>query len=146
MKTSEKGINLIQEFEGLVLIAYLCPANVPTIGYGHTSTVTRADVGKKKITPQEAEALLISDLPRYERGILNNVKSDINQNQFDALVSFVYNLGEGTLKTSTLLKKINANPSDLSIKGEFGKWINAGGKPLPGLIKRRSAEAELYFS
>ncbi len=147
MKTSQKGISLIKKYEGCKLTAYLCPANVPTIGYGHTGKdVTKADVGKKKITPAEAEVLLVSDLPKYANGVERNVKSTINQNQFDALVSFVYNLGEGNFKSSTLLKKINKNPNDTTIRNEFAKWVKAGGKTLAGLVKRRADEAELYFS
>ncbi len=147
MKTSQKGIDLIKKYEGCELTAYLCPANIPTIGYGHTGKdVTRADVGKKKITSAEAEALLVSDLPKYESGVLHNVKSAINQQQFDALVSFVYNLGEGNFKSSTLLKKVNKDPNDSTIRNEFAKWVNAGGKKLAGLVKRRADEVELYFS
>jgi lysozyme len=147
METNQKGIDLIKFFEGCKLTAYLCPAGIPTIGYGHTGTdVTQADVGKKTITKEQAEALLISDLPKYEKGVTNNVKSVINQNQFDALVSFVYNLGEGNFKSSTLLKKINANPNDATIRNEFNKWINSNGKPLSGLVIRRKQEADLYFT
>lgn len=147
MKTSPKGIGLIKKYEGCKLTAYLCPAGVPTIGCGHTGKdVTRADVGKKTITEVEAEALLIADLPKYESGVLRNVKSAVNQNQFDALVSFVYNIGEGNFKSSTLLKKVNKNPNDETIRNEFSKWVNAGGKKLAGLVKRRADEAELYFS
>ena len=147
MKTSEKGAYLIKKHEGLILKAYLCPANVPTIGYGHTSTVTKDDVmNKKTITSAEADALLRKDILVSELAVKTNVKSALNQNQYDALVSFVFNLGEGNLRKSTLLKKVNANPSDPTIRDEFNKWVNGGGKRLPGLVKRRSEEADMYFS
>ncbi len=103
-------------------------------------------MGKKKITEKEAETLLANDLSSYEKSVNSCVKSSINQNQFDALVSFTYNLGIGNLKSSTLLKKVNKNPDDTSIRYEFVKWIYAGGECLPGLVRRRADEAELYFS
>jgi lysozyme len=84
-------------------------------------------------------------LDTYEKSVDSFCRDDINQNQFDALVSFAYNLGVGNLKSSTLLKKVNANPSDPTIRDEFMKWVNGGGKKLPGLVKRRQAEADLYF-
>ena len=141
MKTSDKGIGLIKRFEGLRLKAYLCPAGKPTIGYGHTKDVKLGDV----ITEEEAEQLLLEDLIVVENEI-NKHNLDINQNQFDALVSFVYNVGQGNFERSTLLKKIKSNPNDLSIRNEFMRWIYADGKPLNGLKKRRKMEADLYFS
>ena len=141
MKTSDKGIGLIKRFEGLRLKAYLCPAGKPTIGYGHTKDVKLGDV----ITEEEAEQLLREDLIVVENEI-NRHNLNLNQNQFDALVSFVYNVGIGNFRTSTLLKKIKANPNDKTIANEFKRWVYSNGKRLPGLVKRREEEAELYFT
>ncbi len=140
MKTSDKGIGLIKRFEGLRLKAYLCPAGKPTIGYGHTKDVKLGDV----ITEEEAEQLLLEDLIVVENEI-NKHNLDINQNQFDALVSFVYNVGVGNFRTSTLLKKIKTDPNDKTIANEFKRWVYGGGKILPGLVRRRKEEANLYF-
>lgn len=142
MKTSQKGIDLIKKHEGCKLEAYLCPAGVPSIGYGHTKNVFLGTT----ITQAEAEALLREDLSYCESAVIRLVKKPINQNQFDALVSFVFNIGEGKFKTSTLLKVINNDPNDYAIKPQFQRWIFADGKTLPGLIDRRNEEAKLYFS
>ena len=142
MKITNEGINLIKKFEGLRLEAYLCPAGVWTIGYGHTKGVKKGQV----ITQLEADNLLKEDLSSFEKGVTSLIKSNINQNQFDSLVSFAYNLGLANLKSSTLLKKVNSNSNDRTIVDEFIKWIYAGGKPLEGLKRRRQAEAYLYFS
>lgn len=146
-KTGAAGIALIKQFEGFVGKPYLCPANVPTIGYGATFYP-----GGKKVTMQDppitesvGHDLLINMLGRFEKAVDSSCRDDLTQNQFDALVSFTYNLGEGNLKSSTLLKKVNANPNDPTIRDEFMKWVKAGGKVLPGLVKRREAEANLYF-
>ena len=142
MEITNEGINLIKKFEGLKLESYLCPAGVWTIGYGHTKGVKKGD----KITQLEADNFLKEDLISFEKGVTRLIKSNINQNQFDALVSFAFNLGLANLKKSTLLKKVNSNPNDRTIVDEFIKWIYAGGKQLEGLKKRRQAEAYLYFS
>ena len=141
MKASFNCINLIKEFEGCKLEAYLDSVGIATIGFGSTRGVKLG----QKITYQETEQLLIRDMAFAENAVNILVKSKINQNQFDALVSFVFNLGEGNFGKSTLLRKINANPNDISIRQEFNKWINAGGKPLNGLVRRRAKESELYF-
>jgi lysozyme len=141
MKTSQTGIDLIKQFEGCRLKAYLCPAGIPTIGYGHTHGVKIGD----KITQELAELLLKDDLNSEFEYYVNNYSLNINQNQFDALVSFVYNVGPGNFQKSTLLKKARKNPNDLTIAGEFMKWTKAKGKELPGLRKRRILESELYF-
>ena len=148
MKTSKKGLDLIKKYEGLELKPYLCPANVPTIGYGatyypHGVRVTMSD---KDVTEGFAEVLLLEMLERYEKGVERYVQSDINQNQFDALVSFAYNLGLGALKGSTLLKRVNENPCNENIIFQFKRWVNAGGVKLSGLVKRRNEESILYFS
>lgn len=148
MKTSKKGIDLIASFEGLRLKPYLCSAGVPTIGIGTTVYPDGKKVTLKdpEITLQDAQRFLAHDLARFEKEV-NAIISPIqlNQNQFDAIVSFAYNLGSQRLKMSTLLKKIKANPKDASIRDEFMKWNKAGGQVLAGLTKRRKAEADLYF-
>lgn len=141
MRTSNKGIELIKNYEGLRLEAYVCPAGKPTIGYGHTKNVKLG----QKTTVEEAEQFFKEDLIIVENEI-NRHNLNINQNQFDALASFVYNIGIENFKTSTLLKKIKANPNDKSIENEFKRWIYSGGKVFPGTIKRRNEEAKLYFS
>ena len=146
-KTDAAGIELIKKFEGFMSKPYKCPAGVPTIGYGATfypdgKKVTMSD---KSITVQEGTALLASMLTTFEQYVDSYCIDSINQNQFDALVSFCYNLGPNNLKSSTLLKKVNLNPKDQSIRAEFMKWNKAGGRVLKGLTTRRTAEADLYF-
>lgn len=140
MKTNQAGIDLIKQFEGCKLQSYLCPAGVPTIGYGSTNGVTMG----MTITEEEAESLLRVDLEKFEKQ-LNSLNLKINENQFSALVSFIYNLGFGSFLTSTLRRRIMTNPNEPSIRDEFNKWVRGGGKVLPGLVKRRAAESELYF-
>ena len=141
MRTSRKGIELIKAHEGLRLDAYLCPAGVPTIGYGHTHGVKMGD----RITEEQAEKFLIGDLAVVEREI-NRYGFELTQNQFDALVSFVYNVGAGNFRSSTLLKKLKANPNDPDIANQFKRWVYGDGKVLPGLVRRRNEEAKLYFN
>ena len=141
MNTSPKGIALIKEFEGLRLKAYKCPGGVWTIGYGHTAGVKPGMV----ITEAQAEEYLKADLIAFER-YLNGLGLALNQNQFDALVSFIYNVGTGNFSSSTLLRKVRANPQDNSIMDEFLRWVYSKGRVLPGLQRRRLAEMKLYFS
>ena len=141
MKTSPKGIALIKEFEGLRLKAYKCPGRVWTIGYGHTAGVRPGMV----ITEAQAEEYLMADLIAFEKH-LNGLGLALNQNQFDALVSFIYNVGTGNFSSSTLLRKVRANPLDNSIMDEFLRWVYSKGRVLPGLQRRRLAEMKLYFS
>jgi len=122
MKTSPKGIALIKEFEGLRLKAYKCPGGVWTIGYGHTAGVRPGMV----ITEAQAEEFLKEDLFSCENAV-NNQKLSINQNQFDALVSLIYNIGIGNFQKSTLLRKARVNPNDNSIMDEFLKWVYSKG-------------------
>jgi lysozyme len=148
MKINKAGIDLIKTFEGCRLKAYKCSAGVVTIGYGSTYYPNRSPI---KITDklnsvQDAEDLLLVTVEEFE----NNVSAlfynvTLTQNQFNALVSFAFNLGVGALAKSTLLKKAKLNPNDKTIALEFAKWVNAGGKKLPGLIRRRKAESDLYF-
>lgn len=139
MKINADGIDLIKKWEGLKLEAYLCPANVWTIGYGHTRTAKPG----MKITQTEAERLLRSDLQKFEQAVRNAVKVDLTENQFAALVSWVYNIGEGAMKSSTLLKKLNAGDYD-SVPSELMRWNKVKGKPVKGLTNRRAAEAGLW--
>ena len=141
MKTSPKGIALIKEFEGQRLKAYKCPGGVWTIGYGHTAGVKPGMV----ITEAQAEEYLKADLIAFER-YLNGLGLALNQNQFDALVSFIYNVGTGNFSNSTLLRKVRANPQENSIMDEFLRWVYSKGRVLHGLQRRRLAEMKLYFS
>lgn len=145
--TGRRGLDLIKSFEGLVLKPYLCPAGVPTIGYGSTryENGQRVKLSDPAITEARAESLLRVTLREYEQAVDAVTRDDVNQNQFDALVSFAYNLGVQALKGSTLLKRVNANPADPAIAKEFSKWVNANGKKMAGLVRRREAEAKLYF-
>lgn len=139
-RTSQNGINLIKGFEGCRLRAYQDSVGVWTIGYGHTSSVYCGQV----ITQAQAESLLKTDLVSRENVINQNVKVPINQNQFDALVSFVYNLGAGNFLKSDLLKYLNKSQYTKAAN-EFVLWSYAGGKKLAGLVKRRTAEKALFM-
>ncbi|MGR2663680.1 lysozyme [Chromobacterium haemolyticum] len=140
MKTSDAGITLVKSSEGLKLVAYKCPAGIWTNGYGHTGPdVTPGMV----ITQAQADALLARDLERFEAGVARLVKVPLNQNQFDALVSFSYNLGLGALQGSTLLRLLNAGDY-AGAAAQFPRWNKAGGKELPGLTRRRTAEQSLF--
>ena len=147
-KISKKGLDLIKKFEGLKLKPYLCSAGVPTIGYGNTLYENGKKVSLKDsvITESRATELLSYSLRNLEQQVDSFCRDDINQNQFDALVSFAFNLGPYNLKSSTLLKKVNKNPKDPTIRDEFMRWTKAGGKVLKGLVERRKVEADLYFS
>jgi len=148
MKTGINGLELIKKYEGFRAEPYRCPAGVPTIGYGATYYPggRRVTMNDDPISKQRAEDLLKDMLTRYEDGVNRYVQHQINQNQFDALVSFAYNLGVGALQKSTLLKKINIDPCDPDIAKEFKKWVRAGGRVLVGLQRRRKEEANLYFA
>lgn len=148
MKTSNKGLALIKKYEGFFAKPYLDPIGIPTIGYGATYYPNKVKVTMKDkpLSEKEASELLAQMLNVYENQVALLVTKPINQNQFDALVSFTYNLGATNLGKSTLLKKVNKNPNDPTIRDEFVKWNRAGGKVLNGLTKRRRDEAVLYFS
>ncbi len=139
--TSQAGINLIKSFEGCKLTAYQDSVGVWTIGYGHTANVYSG----MKITEAQAEAYLKQDLKTSENAVNNKVTYSIKQNQFDALVSFTFNVGSGNFGSSTLLKKLNQG--DISgAANEFTKWIYAGGEILDGLVRRRAAEKEMFLN
>lgn len=143
METSERGLALIKEHEGYRDTAYRCPAGEWTIGFGHTSGVKEG----QRCTPMDAGRWLKEDIAAAEREVSFQTQGvPLRQCQYDALVSFVYNIGAGNFRNSTLLKKVRANPDSPSIRDEFGKWIYGGGRVLPGLVARREAEADLYFS
>lgn len=166
IKVIDKGLNLIKSFEGIVdgnpktvsLDPYICPAGYWTIGWGHVVTfngkMLRGAENKSVayaqypngITRAQAEELLKVDLTKFINQIINLIKVELNDNQDNALLSFAFNLGPGNLAKSTLLKKVNANPSDPSIRTEFMKWVNKGTSFEKGLTRRRAAEADLYFS
>lgn len=140
MKTSSVGIDLIKQFEGFRGMAYKDPVGIWTIGYGHIKGVKEGDM----ITREEATLLLQEELAEYEDYIKKYVKVSLNQNQFDALVSWVYNLGPKNLQQSTMLKKLNRGDYDL-VPDEMKKWNRAGGQVLSGLKRRREAEANLFL-
>jgi len=148
MILDNKGYLFITKHEGLSLKPYLCPAKIPTIGYGNTyySDGKRVTLLDKEITKQQAFDMFKEIANRFGKRVDELVTSNINQNQFNALVSFAYNVGTGNFSSSTLLKKVNKNPNDLTIKAEFLRWNKAGGKVLNGLTNRRNEEADLYFS
>ena len=146
MRTGENGKQLIKKSESLKLKTYLCPAGSPTIGYGHTGPDVKMGM---EITEQQANELLDRDLISSENAVQRRVKVVLTQNQFDALVSFTFNLGEGALKDSTLLKKLNAE----DYKGaadEFLKWnknrVNGVLMESNGLTTRRQKERALFLS
>jgi lysozyme len=151
ISVSENCLRLVSQFEcggnvSKYLKAYKCPAGVWTIGIGTTvypngKRVRTGDL----ITEQQAYDFLTHDLAYAQQMVDSYTTDDISQSQFDSLVSFAYNVGVNALKGSTLLKKVNADPNDPAIKGQFEKWVYGGGKILPGLVRRRKSEAWLYF-
>ena len=147
---NDATVALIKSFEGLVLNSYPDPATNGepyTVGYGTTiyPDGTKVKLGQS-ITKEQAEQYLKHDIDTFAKNISPLIKSTLNPNQFGAIVSFAYNVGVGNLKSSTLLKKVNANPSDPAISNEFSKWNKANKKVMVKLTKRRVAEATLYFS
>ena len=147
MQLNDRGKDLIKLFEGCKLVAYKCSAAKDTIGYGNTFYEDGTPVKPgDKITQQRANELFEIIAKDFADRVKPLVKSTVTPNQFAALTSFAYNAGIGNLKSSTLLKKVNANPNDPSIALEFAKWDKAGGKVLAGLTKRRASESKLYFT
>jgi len=141
MNISEQGLTLIKESEALRLESYADSIGIPTIGYGHTSLVRLGDV----CTEVEADAFLISDLETVEKCIKNSVSVELTQGQYDALCSFVFNLGCTALRNSTLLRLLNSG-DDVGAGEQFKRWDHAGGKILAGLTKRREKEAEMFLA
>lgn len=140
MKTGQYGIDLIKKYESCKLTAYKCPAGVWTIGYGHTQGVKQGD----KIDQNQADKFLGDDLIKSENGINAACRKELTQWQFDALVSFVFNVGYGAFRASTLLEYINMGKFTQAAL-EFAKWNKAGGKVLEGLTKRRKDEKALFL-
>lgn len=140
-KTDEYTIKKICEFEGFESKAYKCPAGVWTIGYGHTSNVNPGQI----ITKEQAEKYLQEDISPIEK-YLNSTNICRTQGQFNALVDFIYNLGIGVFKKSTLLKYIKQYQSDEAICNQIMRWIYGNGKKLPGLIKRRKWETKMWYA
>ena len=149
LKLTQAGANLIQHFEGCLkkagshYVPYKCPANVLTIGWGHTNHHGRKFDAATRWTSEECHAAFLEDMEGFEAAVRRLVKVPLNANRFDALVSFTYNVGEGNLAKSTLLKKVNAGDHAGAAK-EFHKWNKAGGKTLAGLTRRRASESLLY--
>lgn len=139
---SQRGLDLIKEFEGLRLETYKDSVGIPTIGYGHTG---KDVVEGRKISIEDAEKLLKRDCQWAENAINAVVKVDVNQNQFDALCSFIYNLGASKFEKSTLCLKLNLSDYKGAAE-EFLKWDKAGGQVLPGLTRRRKKEREMFLS
>lgn len=146
-KIDNEGFALITKWEGLKLTPYLCSAGVPTIGYGSTRypNGSKVKLTDKPITKGQAFEIFFATISTYEKAVFTLTPDEINQNQFNSLVSFAYNLGVNALKNSTLLKKVNANLNDPNIADEFRKWVNAGGKKMTGLVNRREDEIKMYF-
>ena len=141
MKTSEVGVELIKEFEGCKQVAYQDSVGVWTIGYGHTKDVYEGQLAIKKTI----ERWLQEDLEEFESYVSKLVKVELNQNQFDALVAWTYNLGPTNLKESTMLRKLNYGDYE-SVPDEMRRWNKAGGEVLNGWVRRRDAEANLFSS
>jgi GH24 family phage-related lysozyme (muramidase) len=147
MKTGERGLKLIKEFEGCKLKAYQCPAGVWTIGIGSTHYGDGTPVTKNKTLPNEgaAMALLAATIGQYEKAV-NATGVELTQNEYDALVCLCYNIGAGNFFKSTLVKMLKAGDDKAEIAKQFLRWDKAGGKPLAGLTRRRNAEAELFLT
>jgi len=147
MKVVQAGIDITKHSESCSLTAYCKKNDVPTIGWGNTyyKNGIKVKMGDK-ITQAEADDLLAFIYDQTARSIVPFIKVKLSDNQFSALVDFTYNLGIDRLRKSSLLKKVNANPQDVSIRDEFMKWIYKAGKILPGLVTRRKADADLYFT
>lgn len=139
MKTSQEGKALIKKFEGCELEAYLCPAQVWTIGYGHTAGVSEGDI----CTQEDADRMLAEDLEEFEGYVREAVDVPLEQHEFDALVAWTYNLGPGNLHSSTMLKKLNDSKFE-EVPSEIRRWNKSGGEVLDGLVRRREAEALLF--
>jgi lysozyme len=149
LKLTQAGANLIQHFEGCLkksgshYVPYKCPANVLTIGFGHTNHHGRKFDAASRWTSEECHAAFLEDMQGFEAAVRRLVHVPLTDYQFDALVSFTYNCGEGNLAKSTLLKRVNAGDHAGAAK-EFHKWNKGGGKVLPGLTRRRASESLLY--
>lgn len=140
MKATPYAYLLIRQFEGLRLAAYRCPSGIWTIGYGHTIGVHQGDT----ITQSQADIYLEQDVKSVET-YLNRLQLNISQNQFDALTSFIFNIGPSAFTSSTMLRLIKSNPDNPEIAKQFSRWVHSNGHALPGLQRRREEESKLYF-
>jgi lysozyme len=146
MKISKLGLNLVRHFEGMYLRGYKCPANVWTIGFGHTGLVDGKPIhGNMVISEEKAIELLQQDMAVFENAVKDSVKVPLTQNQFDALVSFAFNVGAGALRKSTLLRLLNQGKYE-EVPAQFLRWNKGGGKVLAGLTRRRKAEGHLFVT
>ena len=147
MNCNETGLKIIKQFEGFHSKAYLCPAGIPTIGYGSTRDKNRKRIKSTTaaITKEEGGKLLKRDVQSAESSVKNLIKVKLNENEFSALCSFVYNLGSGNLQSSTLRAKLNRGDYE-GAANEFPKWRRAGGKILKGLVLRRATEQKLFLA
>lgn len=147
MKISENGINLIKFFEGFCAKPYKCTSGVPTIGYGATFYLDNSKVkmDDKAINKADATVLLRKMVSLFEDQVNSFLDADLNQNQYDALISLSYNIGWNGLKKSKLMTVININPNNIEISKHWIKWVNSAGRKSNGLLKRRMIELELYF-
>lgn len=148
MRLDNKGYDLIKTFEGLSLKPYLCSAGVPTIGYGNTFYTNGIMVTIKDapITKEKADEMLKVIADSFALKVSKIVPNNLTQNQFNALVSFAFNLGVQALSNSTLLRLVKINPNDANISKQFLRWNIAGGKVVDGLTKRRIKESSVYFT
>lgn len=143
--TTARGLELIKSFEGFSPVIYLDSAGLPTIGYGHLIKSNEKELFKKRITKSEAEESLKADVIIAERAVLRLITAPLNDNQFDALVSFTFNLGAASLQRSSLRAKVNRIEHE-QVPLEFLRWVYANGRKVLGLVRRRIAEGELYLS
>ncbi len=143
-QTSQDGIDLIKSFEGLELTSYIDAVGILTVGYGHTGSDVYSG---QAITEQQAEDLLRTDLQRFEKDVKNTILPALTQHEFDAIVSFTYNVGSGALAESTFTRRMNNGENkEQCFREEFPKWVNGNNGPLPGLVRRREAEIKLAVS
>ncbi len=147
MRINERGLKIIKLFEGFRSEAYLCPAAVPTIGYGSTRTFdgSRVTLHHPTIDEADAEKLLLREVGHCQKSVDRLIRVELNENEHSSLQSFVYNLGSGRLQSSTLRSLLNRNAPREQVADEFPKWRRAGGKILLGLVKRRAVERELFL-
>jgi len=145
----QAGLALIKEFEGCILKPYLDSAGIPTIGYGQTyypATGTKVTMKDPAITQDQADQMFLAMVKPYELAVYSTSRDDITQNNFNALVSFTYNIGTNGFKNSTVLKLVNQNIDDDRLKAAFLMWVKAGGKTIQGLVNRRNREYHVYIS
>ena len=147
MKLSKQGLNLIKEFEGFVAKPYLCPAGIPTIGYGSTRYLdgTKVSLRDPRITKEQAEELLLNTLVSFETGVAKAVKVELEQNEYDALVSLCYNIGVGNFTSSTLVRLLNDGEAPIDVAAQFLRWNRANSRVIPGLTTRRERERALFL-